>query len=247
MRDTLSNKLGSFQATLAVANKDENKPIWFNKTPLAFTKGLAAAQTAVAGLIKAGADQSAPTTGSTDALRDLRKTFETTLHPMARATFRCLKNLNRLEDAVKVDLTPSDLHNARAQALAGLGETVLELAEPLSATSDKNQPAVGDDFGVTAAKVAALDGLWDRYSTAVGAPRGARAKRKAITDALPSPFGDVEEQFAALDDMIVQFRGTPEGDRFVDSWSNARRVVDLGRRANKPNPAPAPPAPGTQP
>ena len=55
----------------------------------------------------------------------------------------------------------------------------------------------------------------------------------------------MENQFAELDDMIIQFRGTPEGDRFVDAWFNARRVVDLGRRAAKPNPAPTAPVTST--
>ena len=68
----------------------------------------------------------------------------------------------------------------------------------------------------------------------------ARAKRKALTDVLPSKFATVEEQFAQLDDLIIQFRGTEAGDRFVAAWFNARRVVDTGRRANKPAPAPAP-------
>jgi hypothetical protein len=47
----------------------------------------------------------------------------------------------------------------------------------------------------------------------------------------------VEETFAELDDLIIQFRGTKAGDRFVEAWFNGRRVVDTGRRSNKPAPS----------
>ena len=52
----------------------------------------------------------------------------------------------------------------------------------------------------------------------------------------------VEEEFANLDDLVIPFGDTATGSAFVDAWFNARKVVDLGRRATKPNPAPAPPA-----
>jgi len=241
MNDTLTSKLGSFQATLAVADKDESKPIWQNKPPLAFSECLLGARTAVATLAKAGADQSANIRGSTDALRGMRTQFENALHPVARASFRCLKSTGEDEAAAKVDFTPSDLRNARAIALAGIGETVLNLAEPLTKSPGNGQPASGDKYGVTAAKFAEVDQLWTDYSTAVGAPASARARRKAITDALPGQFAAMEEKFAELDDLVIQFRGSEGSDVFVEAWFNARRVVDTGRRAARPNPAPAPP------
>jgi hypothetical protein len=220
MKDTLANKLASVDAALAVADRDEFKPVWQNKAPLAFGTGLAAVRTAVTGLRTAGAEQSAPTKGATDALRTLRKEFETALHPLARATFRCLAKLGRIEDAAKADVTPSDLHNARAVALAGLGETVLDLAEPLA----QGTPAPGEAFGITVAKIAAVNDLWERYGTAVGAPGGARSKRKAQTGELPGKFASVE----------MQFNDTTVGKQFMDAWFNSRRVADLGKRAAKP-------------
>jgi hypothetical protein len=239
MKDTLANKLASFDASLAVVDRDEYKLVWQNKPPLAFGTGLAAVCTAVAGLRTAGAEQSAPTRGATDALRTLRKDFETALHPLARATFRCLTKQPQLEAAAKVDLTPTDLHNARAVALAGLGETVLEFAEPLT----QGTPAPGETFGITVAKIGVVNDLWERYSTAVGAPGGARAKRRALTGGLPGKFAAVEAQFSELDDLVVQFNDTPLGKQFVDAWFNSRRVVDLGRRAAHPATPTPPPTP----
>lgn len=241
MKDTLASKLVSFQASLTVADKEENKPLWQNKPPIAFGEALLAARTAVAALATAAADQSANIRGVADALRGMRIQFENALHPLTRATFRCLKNLGNNQDASKVDFTPTDLRIARAVALSGIGETVLNLAEPLTRPGNNGQPAPGDKYGVTAVKFAELDELWTNYSTAVGAPASARARRKAITDALPGQFARVEEQFAELDDLVIQFRGTEVGDRFVEAWFNARRVVDTGRRAARPNPTTTPP------
>lgn len=238
MRDILTNKLGSFQSTLAVADEPENQPVWQNQPPQAFSDGLAAARTAVTGLATSGAAQSVPTAGSTAALKLLRGQFTVALLPLARATFQCLTSLGRTEDAASVDITNSNLHDARAVALAGIGETVLDLAESLS-TATGSQPAAGDKYGVTAANVSAVDALWQKYSTAVGAPVGARAKRKAMSSQLPGQFAAVEQQFSGLDDLIIQFRGTPAGDLFVDAWFNARHVVDLGHHTTHPAPAPA--------
>lgn len=249
MNDTLASKLTSFRATLDVADEAQFQPVWRGKPPAAFEEGLADARGTVDGLASKGAQQSAPTTGATDGLRGVRREFEAALLPMARATFRCLKSLGRAEDAAKADLTPTELHNARAVILAGLGETVLDLAEPLTVEPAEGQPAPGAKSGLTAQSVGALDAAWQRYSTAVGAPAGARSRRKALTEQLPADFRAAEEEFAALDDFILQFDDHGGiGTRFIDSWFNARRVQDTGRRSARavapPPAAPtAPPAP----
>jgi len=236
MKDTLANKLASFDGTLAVADKPEFKLIWENQPPLAFGEDLTVVRTAVTALRSSGAQQSAAISGATDALRNLRHDFETALHPLARATYQCLLKLGRNEDAAKVNLTPSDLRNARGVALAGQGETVLNLAEPLA---QMLLPAI-ERFGITMVKVSVVDDLWERYSTAVGAPASARSRRKAQTNQLPGQFAAVEAQFSTLDDLVVQFNDTPVGKQFVAAWFNARHVADLGKRAAKPNPTPAP-------
>ena len=39
--------------------------------------------------------------------------------------------------------------------------------------------------------------------------------------ALLDPLGD-------MDDLVVQFSGSEDGDRFVDAWKHARIIVDSG-------------------
>ena len=243
MNDTLASKLMSFRATLDVADAPEFRPVWLGHPPAAFAETLTAVRAIVDALASKGAEQSTPTTGATDGLRQLRASFEQTLLPKARATFRCLKALGRMEDAAKADLTPTDLHNARAVNLAGLGETVLDLAEPLTVAPAPDQPAPGAKFGLTVETVSALDTDWQRYGAAIGAPLSARSQRKTLTRQLPDAFRESEEEFAMLDDLILQFDDAGgKGTRFIDSWFNARRVQDTGRRSARPAP-PIPAAP----
>jgi len=245
MNNELSNKLQSFLNTLATADKDEYAPIWTNQSPLAFGELLAEAREDVKSLGSDGAAQSIVPTGDTKALKDLRESFEETLHPLARSLFRCFTKLGNAAEAAKADLTPSDLRNARALALAGFGETVLDLADELIASTDAAAKDVIAKYDITEAAIAPVNTLWEKYSVAVGAPAGARARRKALTEALPAKFAATEEKFAELDDLVVRYNGTKTGKEFVAAWFNARRVADLGRRAAKPahtstpNPEPA--------
>ena len=246
MKDTIANKITSFGNALAVVDLPEFEPVWSNKMPVAFGKKLPAVRQEVADLISAGAAQGVTPQGAVEALRNLRAEFEDSLLSLARATFRLLKELGRTEDAAKVDLTPTDLDHARAVALAGTGELILELAEPLT------KPAAGAPAGTLApatdhfdaATVAAVDDLWERYSLAVGAPAGIRARRKALSAELPDRVRTTEGHFAELDDLVLGFRGTELGKRFVEAWFNARRNVDLGRRSARKKVSPVVPAPG---
>ena len=47
---------------------------------------------------------------------------------------------------------------------------------------------------------------------------------------------------AALDDLVIQFDGTPEGLRFIEAWKRARVIVDAGHGPGEEE-TPTPPAP----
>src|SRR4051812_26867941 len=126
MRNTLVNKLGSFKATLSVADRPEYAVLWQGKAPVGFENGLAELRPAVTALESSAADQSVDITGDTAALKLLRAEVERQLHILARASFRTLHSLGRTEDSVKVDFARSDLSQARALTLAGMAETLLD-------------------------------------------------------------------------------------------------------------------------
>jgi hypothetical protein len=49
------------------------------------------------------------------------------------------------------------------------------------------------------------------------------------------------QQFSLCDDFLPQFAMASDlGLQFSDAWFAARQVIDLGRRAAKPNPPPPP-------
>lgn len=233
MQSTLSDKLGSFLATLEVADTPANKAIWENNTPISFTEELARVRTGITALRGAGAELGAPGTGEA-ALRKLRADFEEQLHILSRATYQFMKRAGRTGDAAKVNLTPGALSDARAANLAAVGEIVLELAEPLTVPSQPGQPPSGHKDGITATFFAQVDDLWECFATAVGAPAGARSKRKTLTSGLSGQFSAVEEKFSDLDDLIIQFGTTEAGKQFIHAWFNARQVTPLGRQAAKP-------------
>ncbi len=244
MNNTIANKLSTFVTALNVADVPKYAEIWRGKSPEHFGEGLEEVRGMVKATASKAAEQSAPITGDTEALRLLRTDLEKWLHVLARATFRALTRLERTEDGAKVDVTPSDLAKARAINLAGIGETVLDLAEPLSVAPEGGGEPLGKKAGITPALVARVDKLWADYGVAVGAPASARARRKALTGQIPNDARNIEAKCAELDDLVIQFADTAAGDEFVGAWFNARKVVDLGRRAAKPAPVPAPaPAP----
>ena len=128
--------------------------------------------------------------------------------------------------AAEFDFTPTDF--IRALALAGM-------TEPLA---DTGPPPFGDKFGITDGTIDPVDEARQKFSTAIGAPASARSRRKAMTGELPGQFAAVEEMFAGLDDLVIQYRTSDIGKQFVDAWFNSRHVDDLGRRAAKPAPTP---------
>ena len=62
------------------------------------------------------------------------------------------------------------------------------------------------------------------YEVLLGAPANARSTRKAKTADLRPRFRAVDVLLEGMDDLIIQFTGTPEKDLFVDGYFNARRI-----------------------
>ena len=239
MRDTVTNKINSFVVTLEVADDPPYIALWQGQSPTAFEAGLTAIRPLVTAIKSKGAQQSASTQGSAQQLKDLRLLFQTQLHALARGVYRALTAMGNIEDAAKVDLTPSKLRDSRGLALALTGETVLDLAEPL--LSGTPPPAAAH---YSQALYDQADDLWQQFSTAVGAPATARSKKKGLTGQLPADVRAIEAKFDQCDDYLPQFALLSDlGRQFSDAWFAARHVDDLGRRASKPsNPPTNPPA-----
>lgn len=66
------------------------------------------------------------------------------------------------------------------------------------------------------------------YENVIGAPTSARSTRKAKTADLRPRFRAVDLLLEGMDDLIIQFTGTPEKDLFVVGYLNARRIGGNG-------------------
>jgi hypothetical protein len=88
-----------------------------------------------------------------------------------------------------------------------------------------------------------LTGLIDACEAVIGAPTGARSARKAKTAELRPRFAAVDVILAGMDDLVLQFGGTDDGDLFVDGYFNARRIGGASAAEEPPAPPPPPPNP----
>ena len=62
---------------------------------------------------------------------------------------------------------------------------------------------------------------------------------------LEAALKDRPDILDGMDDLSVQFRGTPAGNLFVEGYFNARRLGGPGGGGAAENPPPPAPAPGT--
>lgn len=98
--------------------------------------------------------------------------------------------------------------------------------------------------GVTAARIAALSAALAAFTVAVNAPRTQVATRSSLLRELETDVAGLMESVAALDDLVLQFGGTPGGRHLIESWHRARVIVDaVGSRTTAAIPTPLAPAP----
>jgi flagellar hook-associated protein FlgK len=102
-------------------------------------------------------------------------------------------------------------------------------------------------YGVTAAKLTALQAAIDGFKAIVSKPRDNIAAGKTVTQQLSDEFDAADETLAEiLDGLIGQFQAT--NATFVSDYNNARTIVDASASHASPNqPTPAPTTTTTKP
>ena len=94
------------------------------------------------------------------------------------------------------------------------------------------------DYGLDATDATLLAKETEDYEKLVATPAAAISGRKALTQALRPAFREVSELLTKMDRLVLRFRKTEPGARFVAAWKAARIIRDLGEAAPA---APAPP------
>lgn len=226
MNNEFTNRLTSFTTALDFANKPENKAVWDNQVPKSFGMKIGELVTEVAALGDWAQKQSESIAGEAEAKDKEQKELEDVAFQMAEALVTYFKDKGLLADAEPFRRAISWWQGLRDQDLLARSQDVLDAATPL--TTGANAASNADNYGISAARVAAVKKERDDYEKVVNAPASARAGRKAFTAQMREKFQPVTAKFRDLDRLAPQFRPRPNGDAFVEGWFAARQVVDSG-------------------
>jgi hypothetical protein len=237
MRNEFTNRSGMFNTSLTTLNKDAYKAVWFQQDPKIFTTKVAEAGQAYGDLSEFCKKQAVDITGSAEDKAREAAEAEDAAYPIARALVQWFRDQKDETSAAKVDFSLTDLRRLRDQELLAQLNTTLELAQGVTSGASATQVA---DYGLTAAKVTALGKEIADFRQIINAPQASIADRKALTTQMRTKFNAVEQKFAALDDLILNFNGTAAGRALVAAYQAARVVRDLGGSPSTPAPTPAP-------
>lgn len=239
MKNKFLNRLGSFQTSLGVLNKDPYKSLWTGNQTLMFTRKVSQAADAVDSLEQFCQEQGIQPFGPAgDKAREEAKLIKLAL-PLARALVVWFTDRNNTGDAAKVDFTRSDWQRFRDGILVGKARLVRDLA---GAAANGDTAAAAAGYKITPDRADALDAQITVYAPLVTAPQQAISDHKTLTDQAQERFNAVEQIFAQLDDLILSFDETPVGSAMISAYQNARIVRDLGHGPGNDEPTPPPPA-----
>ena len=96
------------------------------------------------------------------------------------------------------------------------------------------------NYGVTAAKITALQQAITAYKAIIESPRQARAAGKTATDQLSSEFDATDLALnEEMDNLVGQFQST--NAKFVSDYNNARTIIDAAASHQSQPAQPTPP------
>lgn len=132
--------------------------------------------------------------------------------------------------AVSVDFSMSDLMGGRDVQSA-------ERCQNISAAANTNIANLAA-YGVTAAKLTALNAAIAAYNLLISKPRDTRAAGKTVTGNLQTEFDSADTDLGIMDDLLGQITVA----KFVSDYNNARTIVDAAASHASPTPPTPPPA-----
>lgn len=222
MKDSYTNRLDAFRATLSFLDDPERIGIWKDKAPLRFGKRAGEARDAVAGLAEFCEKQTSAIGGvAVDKAREEAE-LEDAAYLLGQAVAVCCRELGDETSAMKVDFSLSAWRGLRDALLLSTARETIKIARKLLA--DHLEDA--EDCGITAQMVNETEREANEFEAALGTPRVAIGERRALTAALRDRFNAVEGIFQKMDSLVEQFRD----DVFIDGYFAARSIVDAGRR-----------------
>lgn len=239
MKDEFLNRLESFEKSLGVLAKPENKAIWENKEPEIFTLKATKAATETANCGKLVSDQEKDTTGAAEEKVREQRELSAVLFPMADAVAMFFRDNQMETEAAEVTIYPTDF--ARLRDAQKLAKARLVEGKALALTTGPSAAAAAK-YGINPAKVAILQKEADDVDEVINAPANAIGQRARFTAGARPQWRVTEDLFIDMDELIVQFKGTPAGDAMVADYFKAREITDRGHGPSDDKPeTPTPP------
>ena len=230
MKDRIVNQLDMVGACLAVADRAEYQAVWNAPPSLDFGTDLSPVRGMYQSIRTAASAAYATTTGTTDAKAQAETTLESAAYILARACVAHFRKTGDLTRLAKVDFTRNVIQRLRHQDLLSTTTLIRDTAQGAQAEAG----AAGR--GVTTARITALTNAITAFSALLNAPRGQIANRTALIRDVETNVAELLTKVEALDDLVLQFDGTPAGRNFIAAWKQARMIVDGGHGQGEEEP-----------
>jgi hypothetical protein len=224
------NKLTMYLAVEGIC--DGNNNIW--QTLQSFADAYTDLKTHVTNIQTFAQSQSQNNTGIAVAKQAARMAMCNAAFPISSAIHAYAIKTKNNQLVAQVNFSISDLMSGQAP------ESVTR-CQSIYNTANANLASLAN-YGVTVAKLTALNGVIASFNLLIGAPRDARAGVKTVTGNIQTEFDAADEDLVQMDDLIVQFQ--PGNPKFVGDYLTARAIVDTA--ATHASPAPQA-KPNTQP
>ena len=235
MNTKQQNKLAMYLAVKGVL--DSNNAVW--QSLQAFADGYTDFTSHVARIQTLELSQVTDSTGIAQDKKASKAAMATAAQQISAAVHAyAVKNKNNTL-ANETDFTVSDLTGERDADAIKDCQNIHDLAN----TNIASLAA----YGITAAKLTALQANIDGFKAIVSKPRDNIVAGATVTQALSDEFDAADETLSEiLDGLIVQFQAT--NAKFVSDYNNARTIVDTSASHASPNqPTPAPATTTTKP
>jgi hypothetical protein len=219
------NKLTMYLAVKGVC--DAETAIW--QSVQAFADAYADLQTRVTNIQTFSQTQTQNTTGIAQDKKAARLAMCGLALPIAKAVHAyAVKNKDNTL-AMSVDFSMGDL-------VEGRDVQSRDNCQNIYATANTNLANLAN-YGMTAAKLTALNNAIAAFNLLISKPRDTRAHGKTITTSIQAEFDAADEDLGIMDDLLGQITDAT----FVSDYNNARIIVDIAASHASPAP-PAPPA-----
>jgi hypothetical protein len=208
---------------------DRNNSTW--QTLQAFVDGYADFGTRVTNIQNLAQSQAVDATGLSADKEALRKTMAAATVEIALATNAYAKKVKNNDLAAKTNVSVSTFMEGR-DTIAATNALNVHTAVTANLASLAT-------YGVTAAKLTALQAKIDAYSASISKPRDAVGSGSSATKQMAGEFTAADAALNdELDALVPQFAAA--NPKFVEDYHNARIIVDNTGGKAKAKPAPAP-------